>query len=95
MQKTISLPLPATDAKSFRTTFNIHLKILAAAAGVHVLLTSHVGRHTMGSFLVDAGVEKKAAKAMLGVKGDKVIETYMHLKESKLKKEAEKLKNIF
>lgn len=95
LQKTMSLPLPLTDPKSFRTTFNIHLKVLAAVAGVEVQLTSHVGRHTMGSFLVDAGVEKKAAMAMLGVKRESVIETYMHLKESKLRKEAEKMKNIF
>jgi len=39
-------------------------------------------------------VEEKAAMAMLGVKSNKVIKTYMHLKESKLRTEAMKLGNI-
>lgn len=95
LEKSLELPLPKTDPKNFRTTFNIHLKILAAAAGIKTNLTSHVGRHTMGSFLVDAGVDTKAAMAILGVKREKVIQTYMHLKESKLQQEAKKLKNVF
>lgn len=84
-----------SNAKNFRTTFNIHLKILAAKAGVNINLTSHVGRHTMGSFLVDGGVEEKAAMSILGVKSNKVIKTYLHLKQSKLVSEANKLKSVF
>jgi len=95
LNQTLARPLPQTNPKNFRTTFNNHLKVIAAAAGVRVDITSHSGRHTMGSFLVDAGVEKKAAKAILGVKRDEVIDTYMHLKESKLRKEAEKLRSVF
>ena len=95
LEKSLQNPLPKTDPKNFRTTFNIHLKILAAASGIKTNLTSHVGRHTMGSFLVDAGVDTKAAMAILGVKREKVIQTYMHLKESKLKTEATKLKKVF
>jgi integrase len=95
LKEALARTLPPTDYKNFRTTFNIHLKILAAHAGITINLTSHVGRHTMGSFLVDAGVEKKAAMAMLGVKSEKVIETYLHLKESKLQSEAMKLRNVF
>lgn len=93
LQRTISLPLPPTDPKSFRTTFNIHLKILCAAAGI-ASFTSHAGRHTMGSLLVDANVEDKAAMRILGVKSNNVIKTYMHLKQSKLRSEASKLANI-
>lgn len=93
LAKTIEQPLPETHSNSFRTTFNIHLKILCAAAGIPAI-TSHSGRHTMGSLLVDAGVQDKSAMAMLGVKSERVIRTYMHLKESKLKTEAEKLKSI-
>jgi len=95
LQKAVLHTLPGTDPKNFRTTFNNQLKVLAAAAGIDVNLTSHVGRHTMGSFLVDASVDKKAAMAMLGVKSEKVIDTYMHLKQSKLQSEALKLKNVF
>lgn len=95
IEQTLSLPLPQTDPKSFRTTFNIHLKILAAMAKININLTSHVGRHSMGSFLVDAGVEGKAFKAIMGIKSNKVMETYAHLKQSKLKSEADKLGNVF
>ena len=86
--------LPKQDAKIFRKTFNDHLKIICAMAGIRAV-TSHAGRHTMGSFLVDAGVQEKAAMTMLGVKSEKVIRTYLHLKESKLQVEALKLKNVF
>ena len=83
------------NPKSFRTTFNDHLKILAAMSGININLTSHVGRHTMGGFIVDAGIEDKPAMAMLGIKSTKVIKTYLHLKNDKLKSEADKLKNVF
>jgi site-specific recombinase XerD len=95
LETAMQYPLPDTDHKSFRTTFNIHLKVIAAKAGIDINLTSHVGRHTMGAFLVDAGIEKPVAKAILGVKSDEVIETYLHLKQGKLKKEASKLRNVF
>ena len=81
------------DAKIYRKVFNNHLKLLCVAVEIKSV-TSHAGRHTMGSFLVDAGVQEKAAMAMLGVKSKKVIKTYLHLKESKLLSEANKLKNI-
>jgi integrase len=84
-----------TDPKSFRSTFNNHLKILAALSGISINLTSHVGRHTMGGFIVDAGIEDKPAMAMLGIKSTKVIKTYLHLKNDKLKSEADKFKNVF
>lgn len=91
---TLANKLPTTNAKSFRTTFNIHLKILAAAAGLNINLTSHVGRHTMGAFIVDAGIETKPAMAMFGVRSKKTIETYLHLKSDKLRLEADKLENV-
>ncbi len=94
-EMTLSHPLKSNNAKAFRSTFNIHLKLIAAKAGININLTSHVGRHTMGSFLVDGGVEDKAAMAMLGVKSNNVIKTYLHLKQSKLHEEADKLKNVF
>ncbi len=93
LQETLRRPLPETDPKSFRTTFNNHLKILAAAAGVP-MITSHAGRHTMGSLLIDAGIDKPAAKKMLGVKSDRTFDVYAHLKQSKLLSEAQKLNNV-
>lgn len=94
-QRSLNDCFEISNAKNFRSTFNIQLKILAAKAGVKINLTSHVGRHTMGSFLVDGGVEEKAAMTILGVKSNKVIKTYLHLKQSKLKSEASKLTNVF
>ena len=91
---TLQFTLPKKDAKIFRNVFNDHLKIICALAGIKSV-TSHAGRHTMGSFLVDAGVQEKAAMAMLGIKSDKVIKTYLHLKESKLITEANKLNKVF
>ncbi len=95
LQNTFCNPVPQKNAKSFRTIFNQHLKIIAHVVGININLTSHVGRHTMGAFLVDGGVQEKAAMAMLGVKSDRVIKTYLHLKQSKLIEEANKLKAIF
>lgn len=95
LENTFKFPVPQKDPKSFRTIFNQHLKIIAQLAKIKINLTSHIGRHTMGAFLVDVGVQEKAAMAMLGVKSNRVIKTYMHLKESKLIEEANKLKNIF
>lgn len=45
-------------------------------AGIKTKLTSYVGRRTMGSFLVDANVDKKAAMAMLGVKKEAVVDLF-------------------
>jgi len=94
LSKTFELPLPIKNHKSFRTDFNDHLKIIEAMSETTIHLTSHVGRHTMGSFLVDGDVTEKSAMVMLGVKSDRVIKTYMHLKQSKLISEANKLNNV-
>jgi integrase/recombinase XerD len=92
---TLQHQFKSVDPKSFRSTFNNHLKILAAMSGISINLTSHVGRHTMGGFIVDAGIEDKPAMAMLGIKSTKVIKTYLHLKNDKLLSEGVKLNNVF
>lgn len=95
LHETLNRPLPKTEQKSFRTTFNIHLKLIAAGCGLqHMSLTSHAGRHTMGSFLVDANVETRPAMAILGLKSDETLKTYAHLKADKLRSEAAKLGNV-
>lgn len=94
LQITLTHRFAAMDPKSFRKMFNDHLKLLAAHAEIPFHLTSHVGRHTMGSFLVDADVKDKSFKAIFGIKSDKTIRTYEHLKESKLRSEADKLKDV-
>lgn len=95
LEKALSMPLPDCDPKIYRKIFNDHLKILSAIAGVTTHITSHVGRHTMGSFMVDANISDHAAKAMLGVKSNNTMKVYSHLKQSKLISEANKLNNIF
>ncbi len=93
LQQTLARPVTGNGADAFRVLFNNHLKIICAAAGIPCF-TSHSGRHTMGSLLVDAGIQEKAAMAMLGIKNNEVIKGYLHLKESKLRSEAEKLRNV-
>jgi site-specific recombinase XerD len=95
LEITLQHKFPEVDPKSFRNTFNDHLKLLAAHAGISVHLTSHVGRHTMGGFMVDADIKEKAGMAMLGLKSSDVFKNYSHLKQKKLHSEANKLKNIF
>lgn len=92
--ETLKRKLPETSAKSFRTTFNIHLEVIAVLAGIEINLISHAGRHTMGGFIADAGIESKPAMAMLGVKSKRVIEGYLHLKKDKLQSEGNKLGNV-
>ena len=95
LNETLNRTLPQTEQKNFRTTFNIHLKLIAAGCGLqHMNLTSHAGRHTMGSFLVDANVDTRPAMAMLGLKSDETLKTYAHLKADKLRSEAAKLGNV-
>lgn len=55
---------------------------------------NHVGRHTMGGFIVDANIETRPAMAMLGLKSAKTLLTYEHLKQDKLKNEADKLGGV-
>lgn len=94
INETLKRPLPDLQLDSYRKMFNDHLKIIAAAAHITTHITSHVGRHTMGGIIVDAGIEREPAKKILGIKSDKTLEVYKHLKADKLKKEADKLRNI-
>jgi|GEM_PF-2760362 len=89
--RTLQDEFPETNPKNFRTTFNNHLKVILAAAGVRLDIRSHSGRHTMGGLLVDAGIETKSKMAIMGVKSEKTLSVYDHLKEDKLEKEARKL----
>lgn len=94
LTKTLQDKFADRNPKSFRTTFNNHLQIISVAAGIKMHLTSHVGRHSWGSFLVDAGVEDAPAKSMMGVKSSNTLKTYRHLKQEKLKQEAQKLNGL-
>jgi site-specific recombinase XerD len=95
LQKTLAYSIPIKELGTMRKMFNDELRVIAQLAGIMIRVTSHVGRHTMGSFLVDGNVDHKAAKAILGVKSDDVMNTYMHLKASKLLSEGKKLDAVF
>ena len=95
LQITLNLSFPIKNLDYARQIFNEELVLISQMAGIGMHITSHVGRHSMGSFLVDGSIDNKAAQAILGVKSDEVLRTYMHLKKSKLVSEAEKLDRIF
>lgn len=96
LQKTLEVSFYKVKTLEYaRELFNEELRLIGRLAGIDMHITSHVGRHSMGSFLVDSSIDNKAAKLILGVKSDEVIRTYMHLKESKLISEAKKLDGVF
>lgn len=96
LQNTLSYALPEKkELNDFRSLFNTELRMIAQLAGISQPVTSHHARHTMGAFLVDGSVDNKAAKEILGVKTDEVMNTYLHLKQSKLISESKKLDGVF
>lgn len=95
LQKTLQFSFPKKSMSYTLFLFNRELRIIAQLAGINMHITSHVGRHSMGSFLVDGSIDSKAAQVILGVKSDEVMKTYLHLKETKLLSEASKLDAVF
>lgn len=95
LQRTLSYPLPEKPLNDLRDLFNAELRLLVQLAGITQHVTSHFARHTMGSFLVDSSIDTKVAKQILGVKTDEVMNTYMHLKDSKILSEGKKLDGVF
>ncbi len=94
-QKTMELSIPEKSKDRLYKVFNDQLQLIARLSGINKHITSHTGRHTMGSFIVDGNVDDKAAKEILGIKNSEVIRTYMHIKEQKLLSETAKLGNVF
>lgn len=60
--------------------FNKWLKIIAGLAKINIDLTSHLGRHTLGSLLAEAEVPMETAKMILGHRDIRSTQIYYHQK---------------
>jgi site-specific recombinase XerD len=59
--------------------YNDYLKILAAGAGVNIMLTSHMARHTFATWLLNRGVPITTVQKALGHSSVEMTEKYARL----------------
>jgi site-specific recombinase XerD len=71
--------------------FNMWLKSVNALTGIQKTLTAHVGRHTFGGFLADAGIPEEIAKELLGHHDIKSTRIYYHMKNKTIDQAVGKL----
>lgn len=75
--------------------FNDYLKIIADLAGITRLkVSSHLGRHTFGCLLAEAGVSEEEAMELLGVKSKRVVKVYYQLRQPQIDRATDKLDNL-
>jgi integrase len=72
--------------------FNEYLKTIAEIAGIDRLpFSSHLGRHTFGCLLAEAGVTEEEAMELMGVKSKKVVKVYYQLRQPQIDRATSKL----
>lgn len=75
--------------------FNQYLEAIQSLTGITRLkFTSHLGRHTFGCLLAEAGVSMEEAMELMGVKSKNVIKVYYQLRQPQIDKASAKLNNI-
>ena len=62
---------------------NYHIKRLAARAGIDKPISTHVGRHTFATTLLDKGASIYEIKELLGHQDVKVTQIYAHVLDSR------------
>lgn len=62
---------------------NYHIKRLAARAGIDKPISTHVGRHTFATMLLDKGASIYEIKELLGHQDVKVTQVYAHLMDKR------------
>ena len=62
-----------------QSDFNRKLKLIAAHVGITKKISSHVGRHSFGALLVEAGVTEKVAQGLLAHGSASSTKIYYHL----------------
>jgi site-specific recombinase XerD len=77
------------DGKVFRigtlVNFNVHLKVIAKAAGIDKALSFHIGRHSFGtSICLTNGVPIESVSKMMGHKSIKTTQIYAKITRMKL-----------
>lgn len=70
---------------SATTLVNNHLKRLAALAGIDKNISSHTGRHTFATMLINKGASIYDIKELLGHGDVKVTQVYTHLSDERKK----------
>lgn len=75
--------------------FNVYLKTIAGLAEVTRLnASSHLGRHTFGCLLAEAGVSEEEAMELMGVKSKSVVRVYYKLRQPQIDRAADKLNGL-
>jgi integrase/recombinase XerD len=74
--------------------FNRWLKVIAGACNIKINLTSHLGRHTLGSLLAEAEVPMETAQLILGHKDIRSTRIYYHQKAKTQDKAMERLNSL-
>lgn len=80
----LMLYVSATPLRISQEEYNRRLKEIAAGAHIKKALTSHVARHTFGSYLVDLGVSMEVAQGLLAHGSIASTRVYYHLKSANL-----------
>lgn len=70
---------------------NLQLKKLAVRAGIPKSLSTHIGRHTFATMLLDKGASIYEIKELLGHQDIKVTQVYAHLMDKRMQELVEKL----
>ena len=89
---------PATDGFSVSRSLvyatsriNLQLKKMAVRAGINKSLSTHMGRHTFATLLLDKGATIYEIKELLGHQDVKVTQVYAHLLERRKRELVERL----
>lgn len=69
------------------------LKLIGAGAGINKTLTTHVGRHTAASNLMNMdGLSERTIAEILGITVKMLVTTYAHLSADKIRREFERVR---
>lgn len=64
---------------------NLYLKIIQHLAGIQLLLTTHVSRHTFATLFLEAGGEAFTLMEVMGISKYETIKVYIHIANSRKK----------
>jgi site-specific recombinase XerD len=60
---------------------------------IKIPLTTHVGRHTAATLLLEAGLSKESISIILGI-SIRIVDTYAKITGTKIKLDLQKMRNI-
>jgi integrase len=75
--------------------FNQYLETVQELTGIKRLkFSSHLGRHTFGCLLAEAGISMEEAMELMGVKNKNIIRVYYQLRQPQIDKAADRLNHL-